>query len=161
MRKNIFLRVCLVQIIAISSISNAVHAQSTQAARVFTKQQQLYVGVEPCNNGEVATFERHKGCSTLPIGFTIDAADAVPEGDFVEVFAGDDVVNNKIVSPNDHHLNGSTQSIGYLSRKPVRGGKRIRVGNAACNNGTATLSTNFQGCGTEFLGYALPQKWPR
>ena len=139
-----------------SIISGTCASQSSKSLPTYTKQQLLYIGIGPCNNGEVATEENHKGCSTKPIGYTIDAADAEPESAFVEVFAGNDTMNNKIVSPDGDHGGGSTESIGYLSKKPVRGGAKIRAGKEPCNNGIATQSYRHLGCGTRFLGYALP-----
>ena len=118
---------------------------------------QLYVGTGSCNNGEVNTYERHKGCGTKKIGYTIDDASAQPVGDFIKVYAGNDTVNNKIVSKNPDHLGGSSESIGYLSKKPIPGGTELFSGNEPCNNGTATISTKHLGCGTEPLGYTLPE----
>jgi hypothetical protein len=133
-------------------------ASQTPNSGSYAKQTQLYIGNGACNNGEITISEKHKGCSTLAIGYTIDAADAISEGGFVELFAGNDVMNNGIVSPDNDHGGGSTQSIGYLSKKPIRGGKRILAGNQPCNNGIATLSHKHLGCGTKIVGYALPQK---
>lgn len=138
-------------------LSFPVQSQITKMSSQLVMKTQLYVGIEPCNNGEVTIYVKHKGCGTRPIGFTIDDESAVPSKDFVEVYSGNDTVNNKIVSKNQNHLGGSMEAIGYLSKKPLRGGKKIYSGNEACNNGTATISTRHLGCGTEFLGYALPQ----
>ena len=116
----------------------------------------LYVGVAACNNGEVTTFKTHKGCGTQEIGYTIDDASAVPAADYIQVYAGNDVPNNKMVSPDPDHKGGSTESIGYLSKKPIPHGKQIFKGDAACNNGEATVSTMHKGCIAVPLGYALP-----
>ena len=141
----------------IFSFRNAMAITVLALSSGFALGQQLYVGVEPCNNGEVTTYERHKGCGTEKIGETIDAANATPKENFTEVFSGNDVVNYKIVSKNPNHLGGSTESIGYLSKTPIAGGKKILSGNEPCNNGDATTSERHKGCGTEFFGYALPQ----
>jgi len=126
------------------------------SSAVWAEGVQLYIGIEPCNNGEVTTFERHKGCATREIGHTIEAASAIPSENFVEVFVGNDVVNNKIVSKDFNYLNGSMESIGYLSKTPIAGGEKLNRGNGKCNNGDTTTSTLHKGCGTEFLGYTAP-----
>lgn len=117
---------------------------------------QLFVGIAPCNNGEVTTFEKHKGCATKPIGYTIDDASAVPAADFIEVFAGNDVENNKMVSKDSDHKGGSTESIGYLSKTAIPQGTRIFTGVESCNMGEASNSTKPKGCTAVFLGYTLP-----
>ncbi|MDO9178041.1 MAG: hypothetical protein Q7U16_06910 [Agitococcus sp.] len=131
--------------------------QGTMSAPNLAKKTQLYVGIEPCNNGEVTTYEKHKGCGTQKVGYTIDDASATPIDSFTKVYSGNDTVNYKIVSKNSNHLGGSMESIGYLSKSPIPGGVEIRSGNEPCNNGTATTSTRHLGCGTEFLGYTIPQ----
>ncbi|MGR0140686.1 hypothetical protein, partial [Pseudomonas sp. RSP] len=88
----------------------------------------LYVGIAPCNNGEVTTFEKHKGCATNAIGYTIDDASAVPAENYIEVFSGNDVGNNKMVSKDSDTKNGSTQPIGYLSKNPIPHGTIIYTG---------------------------------
>ncbi|MDQ0124247.1 hypothetical protein J2W17_003195 [Pseudomonas lini] len=147
-----------VVMIALALLSGFALGGDASPTPTLVKKQQLYVGNESCNNGEVTTYDRHKGCGTEKIGYTIDDASAMPRSNFIEVFSGNDTVNNKIVSKNPNHLGGSAKSIGYLSKQPITGGEQIRSGNEPCNNGTATLSTLHLGCGTEFLGYALPQK---
>lgn len=144
-------------IISIVTSSTLVFSQGAMSEPILLKKKQLYVGIEACNNGEVTTYEKHKNCGTRKIGYTIDDASATQKKKFTEVFSGNDVVNNKIVSKNPNHLGGSMESIGYLSMSPVPGGEKIYSGNQPCNNGTATTSTRHLGCGTEFLGYALPQ----
>ncbi|MFJ3375546.1 hypothetical protein ACIPLA_11585 [Pseudomonas sp. NPDC086112] len=134
----------------------AIVALVASSGAVWAEGVQLFIGVEPCNNGEVATVERHKGCATRNIGHTIEAASAIPLDNFVEVFAGNDVVNNKIVSKDFNYLGGSMESIGYLSKNPIAGGKKLNRGNGKCNNGDTTTSTLHKGCGTEFLGYTAP-----
>ncbi|WP_347784353.1 hypothetical protein [Pseudomonas kurunegalensis] len=90
------------------------------------------------------------------IGYTIDDASATPAANYIEVFAGNDTVNNKMVSPDSNHKNGSMESIGYLSKSPIPHGVRIYKGDEPCNMGEATLSTRAKGCNAVFLGYALP-----
>jgi hypothetical protein len=132
-------------------------SQDAKLASTLVKKHQIYVGVEVCNNGEVTTYEKHKGCKAQPIGYTIDDASAIPIGNFTKIYTGNDIMNNQIVSKNPNHLGGSMKSIGYLSKLPIIGGEEIFSGNEPCNNGTATTSTRHLGCGTEPLGWALPQ----
>jgi hypothetical protein len=138
------------------ALSFQAQSQSRGPDLKLEKKIQIYVGNGPCNNGEVSTNPKHKGCSTRSIGYTIDDASAMPADGYIEVFAGNDVGNNKIVSKDSNFQNGSMESIGYLSKNPVPGGSRIYSGNEPCNNGIATTSTKHGGCGTEFLGYSAP-----
>ena len=123
----------------------------------LTRKVQLYVGTGPSQNGVVTNYYKHLNESTDPVGWTIDDADANPPGDYVEVFAGTNGgVNNKIVSPNDNHRGGSTESIGYLSLHPIHGGTKLYVGIGPNTNGDATNNTHHQGEPTKFFGYTMP-----
>lgn len=139
-----------------SSITVGVAAKDASELTESDRKTLLYVGDAPCNNGEVTTYEKHKGCATKKIGYTIDDASATPAANYIEVFAGNDTVNNKMVSPDSNHKNGSMESIGYLSKSPIPHGVRIYKGDEPCNMGEATLSTRAKGCNAVFLGYALP-----
>jgi hypothetical protein len=146
-----------IAIIALVAPASFAFCQDTMSTPNLVKKTQLYVGIEPCNNGEVTTYDKHKGCGTRKIVYTIDDASAIPIDNFTRVYSGNDVPNNKIVSKDSNYLNGSMENIGYLSKSPILGGEIIYSGNEPCNNGTATTSTRHKGCGTEFLGYTLPQ----
>nr|WP_140896070.1 hypothetical protein [Pseudomonas caspiana] len=143
-------------IVLSTSIAVGVAAKSASELNVPDRKTLLYVGVAPCNNGEVTTFEKHKGCDAKPIGYTIDDASALPAAKYVQVYAGNDVPNNKMVSPDSDTKGGSTESIGYLSKDPIPQGVRIYVGAEPCNMGEATTSTKHKGCTAVSLGYALP-----
>lgn len=117
---------------------------------------ELFLGVDPVNNGMVSNYYRHLGGNTVSIGWTIDDADAVPRENFRRCYAGDDTVNNKVVSPNFNHRGGSTKSIGFLSIAPVLGGTEVLSGTGPGTNGDATTSQLFQGQPTEFFGYTIP-----
>ena len=116
----------------------------------------LYVGNAATNNGTVSNDPKYLGSTTTPIGSTIDDADAYPREDYIKVFAGNGATNNKIVSPDFNYRNDGTESIGFLSLKPILGGKEVLVGRGPNTNGTATTSNQFQGEPTEFVGYTMP-----
>ncbi|MGO2201629.1 hypothetical protein ACTXN4_26845 [Pseudomonas helleri] len=143
-------------IVLCSSIAFGVAAKPASELNASDRKTQLYVGNAPCNNGEVTTYDKHKGCGTDKLGWTIDDASAVPAADYIEVFAGNDTVNNKMVSKDSNTKGGSTQSIGYLSKNPIPQGVKIYTGDEPCNMGEATISTRHKGCNAVFLGYALP-----
>lgn len=146
----------VLSIVLLSSITFGVAAKSSDELSVSDRKTLLYVGNAPCNNGEVTTYEMHKGCGTKKIGYTIDDASAIPTADYIEIFAGNDTVNNKMVSKDSNTKNGSTESIGYLSKNPIPHGTKIYTGDEPCNMGEATISTRHKGCNAVFLGYALP-----
>ncbi|WP_132834265.1 hypothetical protein [Pseudomonas sp. 460] len=139
-----------------SSIAFGVAAKTADELNTSDRKTLLYVGIAPCNNGEVTTYPQAKGCGTQQIGYTIDDASAVPADDYIQVYAGNDTVNNKMVSKDPDHKGGSTESIGYLSKKPILHGKQIFTGDEPCNMGEATVSTRAKGCNAVPLGYALP-----
>ena len=143
-------------IVLCSSIAFGVAAKPAGDLNASDRKTLLYVGKAPCNNGEVTTYEMHKGCGTDVLGYTIDDASAVPAADYIQVYSGNDTGNNKMVSKDPNHKNGSTQSIGYLSKDPIPHGVRIYTGDEPCNMGEATTSTRHKGCNAVFLGYALP-----
>lgn len=145
-------------IVLCSSIAFGVAAKPAADLNASDRKTLLYVGNAPCNNGEVTTYEKHKGCGTDVLGYTIDDASAVPAADYIEVYAGNDTQNNKMVSKDSDHKGGSTQSIGYLSKNPIPSGVKIYTGDEPCNKGEATISTKHKGCNAVFLGYALPPK---
>jgi hypothetical protein len=135
-------------------ISNA----ELTAQTVLEPKRKIFVGTGACNNGTVTTDELYLTCTTKPLGFTIDDASASPGSDYVLVRVGVDVPNNGVVTPNANHAGGATQPIGYLSKKPVKGGTSLQVGTGPCNNGEVTVNEKHKGCATEFLGYALPNQ---
>jgi len=124
----------------------------------YKKQELLYEGVGARNNGVITTNENHMNDTTRKFGYTIDYASSVPIEDFVEVFVGvTPDVNDGVVSPNDNHCGGATQSIGMLSKEPVfDGAKKLYVGTGAKNNGVVTPNSMHLNDTTAFLGYALP-----
>lgn len=146
----------VLSLVLFSSIAFGVAAKSADELTASDKKTLLYVGNAPCNNGEVTTYDKHKGCGTKEIGYTIDDASAVPAANYIEVFAGNDTENNKMVSKDSNLKNGSTESIGYLSKNPIPHGVKIYTGDEPCNMGEATTSTRHKGCNAVFLGYALP-----
>ncbi|KZN19327.1 MULTISPECIES: hypothetical protein [Pseudomonas] len=146
----------VLSILLFSSIAFGVVAKDADKLNASDRKILLYVGNSPCNNGEVTTYGMHKGCAAKEIGYTIDDASAAPAANYIEVFAGNDVENNKMVSKDSNHKNGSTESIGYLSKNPIPHGVKIYTGDEPCNMGEATISTRHKGCNAVFLGYALP-----
>ena len=153
---NLRMANAVLSIVLFSSIAFGVAAKSADELTVSDKKMLLYVGNAPCNNGEVTTYEKHKGCETIKIGYTIDDASAVPAANYIEVFTGNDTGNNKMVSKDSNTKNGSMVSIGYLSKDPIPHGVKIYTGDEPCNMGEATTSTKHKGCNAVFLGYALP-----
>jgi hypothetical protein len=157
--KNFRIANMALSIVLLSSIAFGVAAKGADELTVSAdKKTMLFVGDAPCNNGEVTTIEMHKTCATKKIGWTIDDASAKPIDNYIEVFVGNDVENNGMVSKDPNTKNGSTQSIGYLSKEPIPQGVKIYTGNEPCNMGEATTSTKHKGCTAVFLGYALPFK---
>lgn len=146
----------VLSIVLFSNISFGVVAKSADELTVSDRKILLYVGNAPCNNGEVTTHDKHKGCGTAEVGYTIDDASAVPAANYIEVFAGNDTGNNKMVSKDSNTKDGSMESIGYLSKSPIPHGVKIYTGDEPCNMGEATTSTRHKGCNAVFLGYALP-----
>lgn len=121
------------------------------------KKTELFLGIDPVNNGMVSNYFRHLGGNTVSIGWTIDDYTAGQNpANFRRCYAGDDVVNNKVVSPNFNHRGGSTKSIGFLSLVPIPGGTEVLSGTGPGTNGDATTSQLFQGQSTEFFGYTMP-----
>ncbi|ALP62845.1 hypothetical protein [Paraburkholderia caribensis] len=124
----------------------------------YTPKTPLYHGIAPQNLGYVSDHDEFLNGNTEPYGHTFDAYDAAQNpGDFVEAFAGVDVVNNREVSPNSRHKGGATRSIGFLSKEAlVPGMFKIYVSVGRDSNGIATSDDGFQGGPTEPFGYALP-----
>ncbi|WP_347784352.1 hypothetical protein [Pseudomonas kurunegalensis] len=51
-------------IVLFSSITAGVAAKDASELTESDRKILLYVGDAPCNNGEVTTYEKHKGCDT-------------------------------------------------------------------------------------------------
>ncbi|MES0039677.1 hypothetical protein NKJ74_31400 [Mesorhizobium sp. M0046] len=129
-------------------------------ASALEKKQLLYVGTQAgCNEGIITLDQNFLNCTTAKFGYTIDDADAKPEGNFIELFAGvTPTKNDGYVSPDRNHKNGATTSIGFLSVPAIPHGVRLYSGSQSdCNDGEATPNNMHKNCTTRELGYALPK----
>lgn len=131
----------------------AASAPRAAAARPAIPGVALYVGTRgDCNAGEVTIDPAYKGCTTVPVGFTLvqrsSPADAAV---YVGTVAGLDA---GLVTSNPHHLDAGTQPIGFLAPSGS-GGTPLYVGTqAGCNAGVVSTNPAHLNCSATPLGAA-------